>query len=357
MALSRSQIIQASLTLVAWLCFFMLPILLIPYNKDFSPFRSQRFVYWFVYTNIILVVFYYINSLKLIPLFLEKKKSKQYVLIIILCLAVYLSIYYLIGIKAETGEIKNFLERRIERDGAFRAYYIFFNGPTFMFLIAFIVSGFSKIVTKWFLAEEVKEEVTKQQLQTELHLLKSQINPHFLFNTLNSIYSLSFSDGVKTGDAVLKLSKIMRYTLDEANNNTVLLSQEIEFINNYIELQKTRLTDKTVIHFEIDNNEAASLTRMPPLLFIAFVENAFKYGVSTQHSSVIDIRIGVQDKKVYFNCVNDILPGPRSLEKSTGTGINNVERRLQLLFGTKYEFSTNSANGKFSVHLVIPAMN
>jgi hypothetical protein len=355
MALSRSQIIQASLTLVAWLCFFMLPILLLPYNKEFSPFRSQRFVYWFVYTNIILVVFYYINSLKLIPLFLEKKKSVQYVLIVILCFAVYLFFFYVIGTIAE--ETKSFIERRAERQGTFRAYYIFFNGAIFMFFIAFIVSSFSKIVTKWFLAEEIKEEITKQQLQTELHLLKSQINPHFLFNTLNSIYSLSFSDGAKTGDAVLKLSKIMRYTLDEANNNTVLLSHEIEFINNYIALQKTRLTNKTTIHFEIDNNEEASLTRIPPLLFISFVENAFKYGVSTQHLSVIDIRIGVQDKKVFFNCNNDILPGPRSLEKSTGTGINNVERRLHLLFDSKYEFSINSTTGKFFVHLVIPAMN
>jgi hypothetical protein len=354
MALNRSQIIQASLTIVAWLCFFMLPILLFPYNKEFSPFHSQRFVYWFVYSNIILVVFYYINSLKLIPIFLEKKKTVQYVLIIILCLAAYLFLFYIVGMKADT---KTFLERRAERQGTFRAYYNFFSGAIFMFLIAFIVSSSSKIVTNWFLAEAIKEEITKQQLQTELSLLKSQINPHFLFNTLNSIYSLSFSDGIKTGNAVMKLSKIMRYTLDEANNNTVLLSQEIEFINNYIELQKIRLTDKTTINIEIDNSEEASATRIPPLLFIAFVENAFKYGVSTQHSSVIDIRIGVQDKKVYFNCNNDILPGPRSLEKSTGTGINNVERRLQLLYDTKYEFSTRSTDGKFSVHLLIPAGN
>jgi LytS/YehU family sensor histidine kinase len=148
----------------------------------------------------------------------------------------------------------------------------------------------------------------------------------------------------------MKLSRIMRYTLEEANNNTVSLTQEIEFIKNYIEMQKIRLTNNVCIKFnttgETDNVYIA------PLLLIPFIENAFKYGVSTHNESVIHSSVAVEGKKIIFKCSNTIFPHLQK-NKGTGTGIQNTRRRLELLYGDKQNLSIIETPDKFTVTLAI----
>jgi LytS/YehU family sensor histidine kinase len=230
----------------------------------------------------------------------------------------------------------------------------FSTGPMALFLLVFVVGLGSNVVSQWFSAEEKKEEISKQQLQTELSFLKSQVNPHFLFNSLNSIYSLSVANSKQTSDAVMKLSRILRYTLEEANNNVVSLAQEIEFIRNYIDMQKIRLTDKVCIKFTTKGE--TGLVSIAPLLLIPFVENAFKYGISTHNESNIHAEITTEGREIRFTCTNTNFPNISLKNKGTGMGISNAKRRLELLYAEKHTLDINETADTFSVTLVIRAV-
>ncbi|MGF7231430.1 sensor histidine kinase [Arachidicoccus sp.] len=203
-------------------------------------------------------------------------------------------------------------------------------------------------MARWFYAEKLKEEVSKQQLETELSLLRSQVNPHFLFNTLNSIYSLTLTNNEKAPDAVMKLSRIMRYTLEEAQSEFVPLEDELAFINSYLELQKIRVTDKVQVIYEVKGNDGD--TKIPPLLLIPFIENAFKYGVSARNKTSIKVIIVVENKQLFFNCENDIIPNI-SMQPGTGLGIANVRRRLELLYKKNYTLNISTEEDKYKVVL------
>ncbi|WP_159445130.1 sensor histidine kinase [Filimonas lacunae] len=272
-----------------------------------------------------------------------------YIVSVALYLIVYLAILYLIFIKAP--ETQKYIHDQLAKNPKFKLNYRFiWPGPVTLFMLTFVVSSSSKVIEQWFQAEENRLEVTRQQLQTELSLLKSQVNPHFLFNTLNSIYSLSVTNSDKTPDAVMKLSRIMRYTLEESQNDEVPLQDEIDFARSYIDLQKLRLTDKVHINFatagEVENVIVA------PLLFIPFIENAFKYGISTHHPSAIDINLQVDNNQVTFTCVNDIVPVSHKHE-GTGTGIVNTQRRLDMLYPGKHTLTIESNPQQYKVLLVI----
>ena len=181
------------------------------------------------------------------------------------------------------------------------------------------------------------------------------MNPHFFFNTLNNIYSLAIVKSDKTAHAVLKLSAIMRYILTETERNLVPLENEVTFIHNYIELQQVRLTDKVQVNFNIEGNTAPLL--VAPLIFIPFVENAFKYGVSTKEQSSIEINLKVTDHTIYFYAKNYIVHSENNMMENTGIGINNVKRRLELLYPEKHQLSHVSENGYYIVHLEINTLS
>lgn len=369
-----NKTVRAILATLAWICFLWLPFILFFYNRDgvatrndwfyFLPssistaLKSDRFVYSYIASIILLVNFYFFNKGYLIPNVLARKQTILYITIVTACFFLYLTILYYIVINSNehrefvnSAEFKSNLKQMLAKNPNFTAGPRYFStGPIALFLLQFVIGLSSNVVNQWFSAEEKKEEISKQQLQTELSFLKSQINPHFLFNSLNSIYSLSLANSAQTANAVMKLSRIMRYTLEEANNNTVSLNQEIEFIKNYIEMQKIRLTDTVCIKFatngEIDNVYIA------PLLLIPFIENAFKYGISTHNKSNIEATISVADKEITFTCVNTIFPHLQK-NKGTGTGINNTRRRLELLYPGKHDLTITETPDKYLVRLVI----
>lgn len=222
---------------------------------------------------------------------------------------------------------------------------------TVLFLLIFTMGTSISVVQRWLKTEQTRKETENEKLNTELSFLKSQVNPHFFFNTLNNIYSLAVVRSELTAPAVMKLSAIMRYILTETQRDLVPLSNEVEFIHNFIDLQKVRLTDKVSLNFTTEGSISDLL--IAPLLFIPFVENAFKYGVSTKEASSITIEIKTVGNTVVFTAVNYIVPSENNLMENTGIGINNVKRRLELMYPGKHQLSTTQKDNYYTVHLEI----
>jgi hypothetical protein len=175
-------------------------------------------------------------------------------------------------------------------------------------------------------------EAEDEKVHAELSYLKAQINPHFLFNTLNSIYSLAFKKSDQTAPAIVKLSGLMRYVISDAQEDKVILSKEVEYLTNYIELQKLRLTEKTKVIFEHQGPLDGKM--IAPLLLLPFVENAFKYGSNPEQNSEIKIKLWVSDNFLQFEVKNDIVNNYDIPSERIGVG--NAKDRLELTYSGKY---------------------
>jgi LytS/YehU family sensor histidine kinase len=201
-------------------------------------------------------------------------------------------------------------------------------------------------------SERHKQELETEKLTSELGFLKSQINPHFLFNTLNNICSLARKKSDETEPALLKLSEIMRYMIHDSLEDKVLLSKEIEYLHNYIELHLLRLSGKVRVEFSIIGDPASRM--IEPLLLIPFVENAFKHGVSYQEDPPITILIRIVDDMIQFQVENRIFGSTDgALPEESGIGLRNVRRRLDLLYPGKHELKIVEEEKTFRVDLTI----
>jgi two-component system, LytTR family, sensor kinase len=196
--------------------------------------------------------------------------------------------------------------------------------------------------------EKRQKELEKEKLNSELAFLKNQISPHFFFNTLNNIYSLISINAEDSQNAVLKLSRMMRYLLYESEHGETSLSSEIEFMNNYIDLMRLRMSDKVKLTVSFpDNQEDISI---PPLLFISIIENAFKHGISYREKSFIDINMEVTPEMITFRCTNSIVkPVDKTTAEHSGIGLENVSKRLNLLFPDRHEFIIDQTASAFDV--------
>jgi hypothetical protein len=223
-----------------------------------------------------------------------------------------------------------------------------------MLMYAILITGvdiglfFSKM---WQNNERQKLEIEKKNTSMELELLRSQISPHFFMNTLNNIYALAENDGAKAKAAVMKLSKMMRYMLYENKGERVRLSKEFEFIRNYIDLMRLRFTDN--VEFILDIPEIYHDVDIPPMLFISYIENAVKHGVSYQEKCEINIHFALTDEDLSFSCLNAVHRNPNPLNKG-GIGLKNSKARLSLIYGDRYDLDVIDKDGMFSVFLKIP---
>jgi two-component system LytT family sensor kinase len=221
----------------------------------------------------------------------------------------------------------------------------------FIFIIVIGLSIAISTVQKWQLTERMVVRAEAEKAHAELSFLKAQINPHFLFNTLNNIYALSVTDSEHTSESIMKLSNIMRYVTDEVGEDYVLLQSEIDCINDYIDLQKLRLGKTTQLNFTIAGHILNQ--KIAPLVLMTFIENVFKYGVSKHEQSVIDIKLAVDDKKINFFCQNPIFEKGASTTQRKGIGISNTKRRLQHIYPGKHKLDISTNNGLFTVNLEI----
>ena len=220
----------------------------------------------------------------------------------------------------------------------------------FIFIMVIGLSKAVSTVQKWQLTEQMVTRAQAEKAHAELSFLKAQINPHFLFNTLNNIYALSLTDNTHTSESIMKLSNIMRYVTDEVGENVVLLKSEIECINDYIDLQKLRIGKKTKLSFACTGNIVNQ--KIAPLVLMTFIENVFKYGISKHHQTSIIIKITVDDNKINLYCQNDIFEKNHNNSRR-GIGIANTKKRLEHMYAGNYTLDINTDNDLFTVKLDI----
>lgn len=226
-----------------------------------------------------------------------------------------------------------------------------------IFILTFfmgIASTIYSITNDWLSHQREMKELQSQTLKSELKFLKSQINPHFLFNTLNSLYALTLKKSDLAPEIVLKLSEMMRYMLYECNEREVSLSKEVNYLKNYLELEKIRQGKKMNIKFHLNGEITNQM--VAPLIFIPFIENSFKHGISNQISDgFVDIKLDVKNTDVQMTISNSkaaSMPAP-SGKKSGGIGLKNVRRRLNLLYPEKYDLDIKEDPNTYTVNIHI----
>jgi len=218
-------------------------------------------------------------------------------------------------------------------------------------IITGIYSVLIRFMIRAFEAQKLRNELTNQRQAGELALIKAQVNPHFLFNTLNNIYSLVLKKSDEAPEAVMKFSSIMRYVLSEANNETVQLDREIEYLRSYIELQKFRFSKPGYVVINVSGNTGK--TRIAPMLLIPFVENAFKHGSKKQQPGII-VELAADDDKIHFRVVNYIKENQQPPKNNSFvSGLSNIRRRLELSYPGKHELQVKQENGQHKVSLLI----
>ncbi len=366
------KLLYVAIHILAWVMLFLLPFVFL----NVSLKNGSGIINLLVLIKAAII--FYINFLILVPRFLLHKKWGAFFLSLVMLLVFNFAASFLdakitkptrIGggefriPPPEMRHIEGDKPVLIMRDhhgepfpdGHFAKRDHFFIGFRSIGQISFVlmligVSTSLKLTEQWFKNEKHQEVVKNEQLSTELAFLKSQINPHFLFNSLNSIYSLAHKKSDKAPTAIVQLSKIMRYVIDDANNSTVLLEKELEHLNDYIELQKLRLTEKTKLLFDINNQSHNAL--IEPMLLVPFIENAFKHGVDSYNISYITIKIDISQDRLVFKSSNTIAQQKtENPEEESGIGLKNVIRRLELLYPNEHKLDIIKEEKLYSVIL------
>ena len=346
MNISKKQLAQGLLHVIPWLVLLFVSVNSLGGRGQADP----NFVTRGLISMTLMIGAFYLNYSVLIPRFLFKRKLKTYVFATILGIIGVVIITVLISHIIFPPEIMHG-GRKIEMTTQFwmrQAIFVFFRT-----LMLFAIGLAARMTSKWLTEEKSMQEIKEEQLKTELSLLKNQLNPHFFFNTLNSIYSLTETDPKKAQDVTHKLSKLMRYFLYETEKTpTVTLGREVKFLNTYLDLMRVRINEKVVI--ESDFCPETDATNLPALLFLPFVENAFKHGVSLVEDCVIKFSLSRKGNQVSFTSSNPIPKVEDSLKEEGGLGLVNINRRLELLFGKKnYELQIKNDGQTYTVELTL----
>lgn len=231
-------------------------------------------------------------------------------------------------------------------------FYSFFNIYT---VVGFFASV--KLLKYWYKNQQLKLELERKNKSSELALLRTQINPHFLFNTLNNIDTLIGTAPEKASDAVIKLSEIMRFVLYEANSDSISLEKEIDYLESYISLQSLRMRNQYFVSFENNSENCRGLT-IAPMIFIPFVENAFKHGLKNIVAPGIEIFLDCKDGNINFEVVNRYSElDEQNKDKTKGIGIDNARRRLELLYPDNHTLEITKHKGVFKVKLKINSVD
>lgn len=284
----------------------------------------------------------YMNYFFFMPRLLKQKNIGRYIIEFV---PIFLALMYLV-LLGKQYILDGFTHEREFVYSLRFALYVFISA---FFLVQFV--GLLKFVENYFELEAHKQELEKNQLISELRFLKAQVNPHFLFNTLNNLYYLAFTKSPNTPDVIAKLSQMMRYMLYESNHNRVPLDKELEYMENYISLEKLRLSDEVPITFEVSGSTEGKM--IAPLVFITFLENAFKHGVSNgKKGSWIDVSIHVENDTCTYQVKNSKIQNTdKTVPEKSGIGLQNVKRRLDLSYPNDYELELDETEDTYSIQL------
>ena len=294
------------------------------------------------------MILVYVNIYVLFPRFVLKKSYGKYLLSFLLVLC----IFYIV----RTELIYWLINENVwpESDSPQKAYS--FNHILVVFLygiydVALVTT--IKLTADWVFEKRRSERLLEVQLRTELDFLKSQIQPHFFFNTLNNLYALSIEKSDKAPEMILKLSEIMEYVLYDAKEPKISLLKEINYIHNYLELEELRFGNSVKYNLDIVGN--IDDVFVPPLLFLPFIENCFKHGTKENNSMRVEINFEKIKEQLIFSVKNNFnKQGEVKAKGKHGIGILNVKRRLKLLYNENYKLKTDIFEEEFNVNLKIP---
>lgn len=285
----------------------------------------------------------------LIPEMLLKKRYLGFILAFILSFTIVVIIEWTINFfilyPAIYSEFDTWKESMTYFSGSGLMIYVSLG---FVILLASAI----KLSRYWIQSQKDKAELEIQNRKSELALLRSQVNPHFLFNTLNNIDTLIRKNPDKASDSVVKLSEIMRYFIYEATTDKVPLEKEVDYLRNFIELQRIRHKDPGLIRFQVSGSLGDM--EIAPMLFIPFVENAFKHGSKENHIPAVTVELWIQPREIRFEVVNFIEPHHEHIkDPGKGIGLANVIRRLELIYPDQYTLLINEEEDKYTILLEI----
>ena len=308
--------------------------------------------YWKLFLTIVLPVktlqifcsalFFYVNYLLLVPYVLKRGNIAKYVLSLIGCFLVFSPLYYLmeqivyplLGWKSYDSDLDLFFALIVALGANFLNVFL-------GLLLSYLMD--------WRTLRAEKEVIEKEQLKTELAFLKSQVNPHYLFNTINDIYSLTQQQSEEAPEALLKLSEVLRYMLRESDDPYVPLGNEIDYLNNVIDLQRIGQKGNSHINFKIVGK--IERQKIAPLILINFIENAFKHGVFKKSEEPIQILIAIDGQSFHLHLRNKINIAKK--DRTGGIGLVNVQRRLALIYPNRHELLIDQQTDTFIVDLKI----
>ncbi len=311
-----------------------------------NPLNIQSFTYEFI-SVIFYIIIVYFNLYYLIPNYLREATGINYAIALVLTAIVLTPIKTLV-----------FYLLFNDQPGV-QSYFIAKQGTIFFSLVFYgSVSTIFQIILDWQKGSVEKMELQHKNTETELNFLKSQINPHFLFNTLNNLYALTLKKSDLAPEIVLKLSEMMRYMLYECNEERVPLRKEVNYLENYLELEKLRQKKDIKIDFLVSG--MIKDQKIAPLLFIPFLENSFKHGLNNQlGDGYVKILLKILEDEVHFSIDNskaEAAPKPFG-KKSGGIGLVNVKRRLDLVYPNSHELNIKDSPNNYFIDLKIKLNN
>lgn len=324
---SKRNTLETSIHFISWLLIFGFPVAFMDRDSkfDLAEFLRHSCVPLFYFG------IFYLNYCWFVPYYFFTSQTKKFLVantVTIITLSILLHLF-----------MENFLTPPpIEMAHKIPPRWIFYFRDMAMLIFVAGLSTAIKTSLKWRQTEEQLTKAEKQKTEAELKNLKNQINPHFLLNTLNNIYALIAINGDKAQNAVQELSKLLRYVLYDNQQNFVPLEKELDFIRNYIELMRIRLTSKVRLTVNIEVDQDASLL-IAPLIFISLIENAFKHGISPTEDSFIHISIyGHNDGSIGCAIVNSNYPKSASDKSGSGVGLEQVSKRLEMIYPGNYSW-------------------
>lgn len=335
-------------TIIEVIChilFWVVPTyLIIRYNM--MSFAEMTGVYYrmpLIISVLINILLVYVNIFVLFPHYNRKKlKLVTYVLILIVMVA-FLA---MVKVKVDSYYMMHYFSRIVSEEHFRIGMGVVVNS---FFVLQSVLYC---IVREWITKRKTERILREEKLTLELKYLKSQINPHFLFNTLNNLYSLALkNDDKETARGIAKLSQIMRFMLNDANEHLISLEKEITYLTSYLDLQKLRFSDQDDIRINFDVKGDITGIKIPSFIFIVFIENAFKYGVDYKKPSFVDIKFDVSDDKLKFNIRNSI--HKTGDLQNPGIGLKNIRERLDLLYPGSYNLEIASEDDIFNLDLRI----
>jgi len=324
---------------VYWVLFVILPMLM--FNMDNFG-KSSNYSFW-THITILNFISFYLAYFILVPWIMSRKRLVSIILVSLLwliCLTTLRS-----GINYIAMEVLNFwakfpfsMEKQLTL-GVFNAIVYSFNAILIYFSI------------EWYKERQYRSELVKEKQKSEIDLLKSQMNPHFLMNTLNNLYSLVYQGSSQASDAVLKLSDIMRYMLYDTSTDVVPLENEVRYLKSFIDLEMLRFGNQELVDFEVNGDISGKL--IAPMVLIPFVENAFKHGNKFLPGMGIRVKLDVIKDDIIFEVMNFKASKDINKDQGTGIGLQNIRKRLELQYPGRHSLEITDGMDYFNVYLTL----